>query len=257
MSPAGGTGLLQTLNAFPNCGTCRCYTCEVQVVSLGGNCLVACEIRARFGDGWFPFDWWISSPGGLLRLIEDDFSGLFDADRLQLVKDGLSVANLHYGILHHHDFPRDSDGRIILSSATVERNRPRFELLHRRWRALAGRVLFVRYYWSTCVPELASVNIAQEVPDIALLPALLDRVFPHLDYRVLVVDSNQEIEHDKLLFRRVEDFSQKDSIDAGNLAWPGNRAIWQRIFDSVPMPGGDLYHTTMAEVARTPVFRPP
>ncbi len=190
-------------------------------------------IHTCFGDGWFPFDWWITPPNGLIKLIDADFNGLFDEANLQLVADGRSVANLRYGILHHHDFPRDAGGTILLSTSSLERNIPRFNLVRRHWKSLTGSVLFVRYSWFCCVPELKGIDGALHEPDLVMLPVALDRAFPDLDYRLLVVDSSQEIDDPRCLFRYTKDFLENDTLDAGKLDWPGNTAIWKRLFSSV------------------------
>src|ERR1051325_1596927 len=126
---------------------------QQRVVSLGGNCMVTMEMRKFFGiETSNLFDWWITPGDALVQLIEDDFEGLFTPEYLKFVGDRKSVANLRYGILHHHDFPRnDIEDRVVgMSNEDIQRNREKFAYLKNRWDALGdngGPVLFIRYQW--------------------------------------------------------------------------------------------------------------
>ena len=158
-----------------------------RVVSLGGNCMVTMEMRKFFGiQAANMFDWWITPGGGLVRLIENDFDGLFSKENLQLVGPRRSVANLRYGILHHHDFPRNDveDCVVAIRQEDLERNREKFAYLKKRWDDLANNpdpVLFIRYGWDMGESLLAGLPSDPVGADGASLMAALERKFPRLD----------------------------------------------------------------------------
>src|SRR5579871_1494058 len=186
-----------------------------RVVSLGGNCMVTKEMRVFYGtESANMFDWWITPGDALVRLIENDFADLFAPAYLQMVGDRKSVANLRYGILHHHDFPRnDVENRVIaVRNQDLERNRQKFAYLKKRWDALAsnaGPVLFVRYAWQMSEPLLAGVPLEPLRADAHRLLAALDRKFPNLDYEVLLIDAPEiAVRHPKIQCRTTRTFSQ-------------------------------------------------
>lgn len=211
------------------------------VVSLGGNCMVTKEMRTFFKiEEANLFDWWITPGAALVRLIEADFAGLFSRENLALVGDGKSVANLRYGILHHHDFPRnDVEDRVIeMTDAQIERNQEKFAYLHRRWNAIGktpGPVLFVRYAWLIGEPMLQGIPAGGgEAGPLELLSAL-DRKFPELNYRILLMDAPEaEVRHPKVLYRESRIFTQPgERLNWADLNWKDNQAIFSRMFSTV------------------------
>src|SRR4029077_2832526 len=111
-----------------------------RVVSLGGNCMITREVRRFYGiSAANMFDWWITPGDALVRLLESDFADLFEPRNLRIVGDRQSVAHLRYGILPHHDFPRnDEENRVIgMTESDLQRNRDKFAYLKKRWDDLA------------------------------------------------------------------------------------------------------------------------
>jgi len=212
-----------------------------RVVSLGGNCMGTMEMRKYFGvEAANMFDWWITPGDALVRLIENDFADLFLPRNLQLVGNSRSVANTRYGILHHHDFPRnDAEDRIIgLSDADIERNREKFAYLKKRWDDLGdngGPVLFIRYGWQMGEPMLAGIPPEPLGADATRLIAALDRKFPRLDYQILFIDAPEiTLRHEKILQRASRIFSQPhERLNAADLTWKDNNAIFSRLFSTV------------------------
>jgi hypothetical protein len=213
---------------------------------LGGNCMVTKEMRGFFGiEAANLFDWWITPGDALVRLIEDDFDELFSPRNLQLVGDRRSVANLRYGMLHHHDFPRDdaADRVIGISEQDLQRNRTKFAYLKKRWDDLGdnpGPVLFVRYGWRMFEPLLT--GIAPEPPgaDAAMLIDALDRKFPQLDYEILLIDaadawaSDAALKNRKVMCRETPIFTQPgEYLKAADLKWKDNTAVFSRLFSTV------------------------
>lgn len=212
-----------------------------RVVSLGGNCMVTMEMRKYFAtEAANLFDWWITPADALVRLIENDFEGLFTPENLQMVGDRRSVANLRYGLLHHHDFPRnDEEDRVIaITPEHIERNQQKFAYLKKRWDALAdneGPVLFLRYGWSMGEPLLAGIPPEPLGADAARLLAALNRKFPRLDYEILFIDAPEvTLKQENILRRETRIFSQPgEQLNAANLKWKDNSRIFSRLFSTV------------------------
>jgi len=214
---------------------------QQRVVSLGGNCMVTMEMRNYFGiQAANLFDWWITPGDGLVRLIESDFDDLFSPENLQLVGDRRSVANLRYGILHHHDFPRnDAEDRVVgITKEHLQRNREKLAYLKKRWDDLGDNgapVLFLRYGWIMGEPLLTGIPPAPIGADETRLIAALDRKFPRLDYEVLFIDCPELIlKHPKVSRRETWIFSQPgESINASDLTWKDNNVVFSRLFSTV------------------------
>lgn len=212
-----------------------------RVVSLGGNCMVTMEMRQFFGiQSANMLDWWITPGDALVRLIENDFDDLFAPRNLQLVGGSRSVANLRYGILHHHDFPRnDVEDRVVaITPEDLERNRQKFAYLKKRWDDLAGNdgpVLFVRYAWKMEEALLAGVSPEPLNADGHRLMAALDRKFPRLEYRILLIDAPEiALRHPRILQRDTRIFSQPgERLNAADLTWKDNHQVFARLFSTV------------------------
>ena len=87
-----------------------------RIISLGGNVVApAWNIQNCFGaQEAYPFDWWITPGNSLLRLLEEDMGYAFVVDNLEVIRDRATVRCRHDEVLHHHDFPRDEDYKIVL-----------------------------------------------------------------------------------------------------------------------------------------------
>jgi hypothetical protein len=216
-----------------------------RVVSLGGNCMVAQEMRNYFKvETANLFDWWITPGDALVRLIEQDFEDLFEPENLRLVGDAQSVANLRYGNLHHHDFPRDDerDRVISMTPEDFERNQSKFAYLKKRWDELGENecpVLFIRYGWHIPTWHVEGLSPGPLGSDAGRLVTALDRKFPRLDYRILLIDAEEaEVRHPKLLSRRSRIFAQPgEYLKQNDLKWKDNAAIFSRIFSTVKVAG--------------------
>lgn len=111
------------------------------VISLGHRCQTAQNLRRMMiHSGTMPFDWIISSTGGVAEAIETDFDGVFRPERLELRDD--CVIDHRFGFAYLHDFPICAD--FLAAHTRVCR---RQDLLIRRFRAALAsdaRILFVR-----------------------------------------------------------------------------------------------------------------
>lgn len=79
------------------------------VVSLGGDCQVALNLRTNGVRGLaYPFDW-INSPEfeSIIAIIEDDFKYWLEPSFLE--HSGNKILNRYYNIKFAHDFPTSAD----------------------------------------------------------------------------------------------------------------------------------------------------
>lgn len=84
------------------------------VISIGTNCEISYNIRHTFQfERAYPFDWWITPVQSVADILRDRFRLEIDDKNLVHVTAPESVLNRKYGILHHHDFPRDGQDRIL------------------------------------------------------------------------------------------------------------------------------------------------
>jgi hypothetical protein len=92
-----------------------------RVISLGSNCEVTANLRRYFRlERAYPFDWWITPLASVRILLENKFEDLFNPDNLIVTEDLGSVVNKKYNLLHHHDFPRDNNDKIIPEKVSRE-----------------------------------------------------------------------------------------------------------------------------------------
>jgi len=84
------------------------------IVSAGDWCAPAHNIRRVFGrERAYPFDWWVSPYKSFIKLLDENFVNLLISDNLVLTEGNASVRCNYYGILHHHDFTRDREDKIL------------------------------------------------------------------------------------------------------------------------------------------------
>jgi len=169
------------------------------IVSLGGWCAPAANIRRRFGNSEaMPFDWWVSPLRGTLKLLDERFENLLRPENLEIItqdgKERSSVRCNYYGILHHHDFSRDEHQSVLADiSPEVSLAAEKFRFIIERF--LTGfcdkRALFIR---SGMAAELLESDKSEPYPSaerqielaIRLHASLRDRILPrHLDIIVL------------------------------------------------------------------------
>ncbi|GJE00532.1 DUF1796 family putative cysteine peptidase [Methylobacterium isbiliense] len=83
-----------------------------KITSLGAWCSTAHQIKAAgLKRSKSLFDWNFTPVNTTLNLIENDFHGFFERERLQIVPDRYTVREAS-GMYVHHIFPRDVEGRI-------------------------------------------------------------------------------------------------------------------------------------------------
>jgi hypothetical protein len=84
------------------------------IASLGWWCGPAFNIREYYGvKQATPFDWWIADDAATLGVLRDNFANLLQLENLHILDGAVpreTVRCDRYGIRHHHDFKRESDG---------------------------------------------------------------------------------------------------------------------------------------------------
>ncbi len=125
------------------------------VVSLGGDCAVAHNIRRYFGiDTAYCFDWWLSPAHGVAMLLETpEIDRLYDPERLDAyINEGgvPSVRNRDLGIQFFHEFARTRDGdQVVLTHPDRDLAKARSRTAHLIERLVAldapgNRIAFIR-----------------------------------------------------------------------------------------------------------------
>lgn len=117
------------------------------VVSLGGYCQPGIQIR-RWAGGSPGFFEAAGTPFWAAKcLIENDAEGL--AETLVCTNNSHDLACERYGVLLHHEFERDAEGRVRLNANSIAKAQSSLQLRWKRQAALIGRssrVLFIRQH---------------------------------------------------------------------------------------------------------------
>ena len=196
-----------------------------EIVSLGGDCPLAFNLRRTFGiTDAFPFDWWVTPLPALMAWLEDpSVQRLYDPSLLEpVVRDDVveGLRNRHYGIVIQHEFPKSEDGGVRSDwREHLEAPRTRSQHLLDRFLALpstAKRVLFARSF-----VEAEQQAFAGRIPELmAEVRTLLESRLPGLDFDLLLVNSPDEVDLPGLRCTRVENPRKDD--------WRGDKRIWRK-----------------------------
>ena len=80
------------------------------VVSLGGQCETAYNLRRYDFSAAYPFDWWVTPLSAVITLLRNfDIDRLYDPSRLEVTTTFGTVFHRDYDLQLHHEFPRDSE----------------------------------------------------------------------------------------------------------------------------------------------------
>lgn len=121
------------------------------IISLGGHCQTAYQIRRHFGtDKAYPFDWWVTPTKALVELLESGFVDIFREEHMKIVQEdtGPAVMCGKYGLMHYHDFDEAKINGVYspyLVRTKCAQNNSKFSYLITRLLNLSGKVLFVRF----------------------------------------------------------------------------------------------------------------
>jgi len=197
------------------------------IVTLGGWCQCAYQVRRRFGlETAQIFDWWVTPTDSLVRLFAEDFAGLFQPENMLVVGNAESVMCAKYGVLHHHDFKRDPlDDKIVVEavSAQCDENKKKYAFLLSRLRELRGRVLFIRHGTGYVQYRHQEETTTAAVNDLV---RLLDEKLPALDGFDLLhlnVDLDAAARDPRVIMDAVDNH--------GDDSWNGSDAGWNAMFE--------------------------
>lgn len=125
-----------------------------RIVSLGALCEVAYQVRRLTrSERAYPFDWWVTPLGSVLKVLEAGAPAVFQASKLMKVPDygGTPALYSHLsGTIHLHEFPAGEDFLAMEEAEMARRLIPKYESLQARLLAdcAQGTTLFVRQ----CLP---------------------------------------------------------------------------------------------------------
>ncbi|MDZ4791384.1 MAG: DUF1796 family putative cysteine peptidase [Hyphomicrobiales bacterium] len=200
-------------------------------ISLGATCTPAWQIRnyCHLAKA-YPFDWLVTSFGSLIEVIESDFEKFVDCDDLQVIRDGGTVLNTRYNLLHHHDFQRIS-GKIDpgWKSSAVE-VASKYEYLANRWRSLSeyeDKVLFVRHQGHLDADFKYLSPLVED--DMHILQATLSRRFPRLDFDILFVTAGSSPTESARLYHATVPYANEADWPNPDDRWKGATADWDRL----------------------------
>lgn len=195
------------------------------IVSLGYDCRLAYNLRETFGPlSKYPFDWWITPLSGLLAFLKrgPDEHVVDPALLAPVYQNGkpAHVRNIRYGIHLVHAFPRPG-GRLSPDwREHLDEVRSKADYLWRRFTNLkskSGRVLFVRVVHSSDVA--AGENVGAQVVELL---DVLERLFPGLDFDLLLIDAPEPVAHPRVINLEIRDEEGGD--------WRGKPQLWTKRF---------------------------
>ena len=185
-----------------------------EAVSLGYGCQVAWQLKANgIRSLSYPFDWFHTPFNGLVGFITLKGSNFLDVNQISIVgpyagdPGCLQVVDLCYGITSYHDFsanpPFANYWHIKLK---YDRRIKRFfDLLKSN-----KRILFIRQ--------------GDSRHQIECLDALLQQIYPRLNYSILAVNDSEEYK-DKWGSERIKNFHIKQIP----WVWQGDYQSWKEV----------------------------
>jgi hypothetical protein len=209
------------------------------VVPLGMSCRVTYQLRTYFrSDAAYPFDWWISSMGGITRYLKNpNPQRIFSTEDLyEQIEDGWihAIASRKFGFQLFHEFPRQKEVppmRVVSPSwrEHISEARSRHEVRLQRLLDLddpRNTILFVRDKLDIFDDE---APFQDRVDDLWLT---LKARWQHARIRLLLINVPnfmppcQQVQHLKF----------DDLPGEPPEAWRGNDAKWAAAFASLGLP---------------------
>jgi hypothetical protein len=135
------------------------------ISSIGPNCRNTYHVRRIFDiEEAGPLDWNISVPESLIRIFSDPDKLYINPSDLVRHPEGRTVVNRKWLFLHHHDFPRDTNG--IVSKALDPSCSDIVSLLNDKYRFLLNRFICrlsrAKRPLLICNDDVSVKNFAQE-----------------------------------------------------------------------------------------------
>ena len=206
-----------------------------EVISLGGNCETAHQIR-RFSarDKAYPFDWLITPFDSVSLLMKKGADLLFDLDNLFLGPYRVVVRCTATGIIHHHDFERDGEALVIRDAIPLQiaNLKSKYKML---WDRLDSQctsgdpVLFIRT-WNEFLhyPDSAAKHCADTAYDFENFVGAIEDRYPKLDFDIAFVNYGAS---SRTTFGKAK-FADIDYSDA-LYDWRGSDKGWDKFFTAL------------------------
>ena len=160
------------------------------VISLGAHCDVAFAIRWFFGTKTVsPFDWLVTPCEAMAAILREEGDGL--GREFEVVQAGQTVQCRRYGVLYHHEFPRDpATANLQFSVDAIEscRSKLAHKMVRMRTLARASRPLFIRYGVGGGGGKHNYAPV--ETPDLIELDEALRAFCGHDDFRLTIVQQH-------------------------------------------------------------------
>lgn len=164
------------------------------LVSLGSHCEVTMHIsHNKMRTAAFPFDWLLTLDyQGFISALKDDFYFFMDKSYLYQHPEG-NIIHTKYNIDFRHDWPdMNFEKHFPEIRKKYERRIRRFQQLNE----YAGRVYFMRSPFDLSInPRLPTITKECTKIDTSHAQALRDvlrQKFPHLDFRLIIINYAEE-----------------------------------------------------------------
>lgn len=206
------------------------------VVPLGMSCRVTYQLRTYFrSDAAYPFDWWISSMGGITRYLKNpDPHRIFSTgDLYEQIQDGWihAIASRKFGFQLFHEFPRQKEApamRVVSPNWRDHIAMVRSKHTQRLQRLLdldrrENTILFVRDKLDVCDHEALFQNRVED------LWFTLKARWPHANIKLVLINVPHFTPPCKQVLRLTFDDSPGDPPEA----WRGNEQQWATAFESL------------------------
>lgn len=139
------------------------------------------------------FDWLVTPHQALLDIIKEDGERL--ALNFAVAENGTTVVCRNYGVLYHHEFEREADGRIVFSIAACENAHSKLRHKMDNFTKICtskDRVLFIRRRTQTTAPgdsmkgEMVTSRHVNEIVEV------ISARYPDLDFGLVYVTTDRD-----------------------------------------------------------------
>lgn len=194
------------------------------IISLGGHCQTAYQIRRFFSiEQAHMMDWWVTPSFGLVKLLEEKFSNIFNEKNMIVVSEptGPAVMCSYYGTMHYHDFDNAKVGGEmypLLVRAACANNVAKFAYLFNRLINLSGKVLFIRHEYGRVLNYQHNADFDDDL--ILRMIAALERLLPNVQFEILLINGYYKGQADaRIMTDQVEPYDQANTWHGSNQGW--------------------------------------
>lgn len=207
------------------------------VISLGGYCQVTYHLkRCGISYSHSPFDWLVTPFESISDIIADD-GQKFGLD-ITAVEEGRDGFCENYKVLHAHDFPHDSSGKVVITEQTKSIVREKFAhkcaIFYAALRR-PGRKLLIRLGGRAdppiAWPYLTDSEVLRNSEIRNLCDVLDQRCDGDFDLLLITFKGRTTFLDDEELPLRVRLIQFDVPMNA---QWMGSDADWDKCFDEAP-----------------------